>query len=273
MTPTSQIIQQGETNNLDATCDDVDMGIRITAWSTTTVTARKTSDTSVNVLTVREVVDYCTVPSTTIHSDEQSCSNDDNNDNILSDGYKLCTILFGQRFNHRSGGLLAISLSNLNPQNHLGIVLGNMSRMDAVPLPPPPFYGEGDESSSSSSATTERPTASSSSKIIDKEQSTKNEPWYQGKNITPKIGRLMEALDSERINIANAFDINDVRNIYEHFSWSFHVPLETPVLEEERTTSSTVNTQSLLGEASTKKKKRMRPLTVSEMNQQMHYYI
>ena len=71
--PTSQIIQQGETNNLDATCDDdIDMGIRITAWSTTTVTARKTSDTSVNVLTVREVVDYCTVPSTTIHSDEQS---------------------------------------------------------------------------------------------------------------------------------------------------------------------------------------------------------
>ena len=273
MTPTSQIIQQGETKNLDATCDDIDMGIRITAWSTTTVTARKTSDTSVNVLTVREVVDYCTVPSTTIHSDEQSCSNDDN-DNILSDGYKLCTTLFGQRFNHRSGGLLAISLSNLNPQNHLGIVLGNMSRMDAVPLPPPPFYGEGDESSSSSSATTQPPpTTSSSSKIIDKEQSTKNEPWYQGKNKTPKIGRLMEALDSERINIANAFDIDDVRNIYEHFSWSFHVPLETPVLEEERTTSSTVNTQSLLGEASTKKKKRMRPLTVSEMNQQMHYYI
>lgn len=224
-------------------------------------------------MTVREVVDYCTVPSTTIHSDEQSCSNDDNK-NILSDGYKLCTTLFGRRFNHRSGGLLAISLSNLNPQNHLGIVLGNMSRMDVAPLPPPPFYGEGDESSSSSSATTQPPpTTSSSSKIIDKEQSTKNEPWYQGKNITPKIGRLMEALDSERINIANAFDINDVRNIYEHFSWSFHVPLETPVLEEERTTSSTVNTQSLLGEASTKKKKRMRPLTVSEMNQQMHYYI
>ena len=150
--------------------------------------------------------------------------------------------------------------------------------MDVAPLPPPPFYGEGDESSSSSSATTQPPpTTSSSSKIIDKEQSTKNEPWYQGKNKTPKIGRLMEALDSERINIANAFDIDDVRNIYEHFSWSFHVPLETPVLEEERTTSSTVNTQSLLGDASTKKKKkkrtRMRPLTVSEMNQQMHYYI
>ena len=75
------------------------------------------------------------------------------------------------------------------------------------------------------------------------------EPWYQGKCITPNVGRLMEALDRERISIAEALDI-EVRNIYQHFSWSFHVPLETKANDGAKT----------------------RPLTVSEMNQQMHYY-
>ena len=37
--------------------------------------------------------------------------------------------LFGDRFQPRDG-LLAISLSNLNPQNHMGIALGNMTRME-----------------------------------------------------------------------------------------------------------------------------------------------
>lgn len=67
----------------------------------------------------------------------------------------------------------------------------------------------------------------------------------------------MEALDRERIQIANALNI-EVRTIFEHFSWSFHVPLETRVTEDE-----------LISESSPK----TRPLSVSEMNQQMHYYI
>ncbi len=188
---------------------DFDSNIRITCWSTTTITARKTSGTSVNVLTIRDAVDFCTVP----------FKSEDTNDDAL------LRTLFGPRFKYRDGGLLAISLSNLNPQNHLGIVLGNMSRMDPPP-PPPPLN--------------DMPVVEATV-----------EPWYQGKCITPKVGRLMEALDLERINIAKELEI-DVRTIYEHFSWSFHVPLQTQIDQD--------------GETST------RPLTVSEMNQQMHYY-
>lgn len=187
--------------------------ILITCWGTTAITARKTGGSSVNVLTIRQTVDYCTVPFN---------PEDANNDALLQ-------TLFGQRFRYRDGGLLAISLSNLNPQNHLGIVLGNMSRMD--PPPPPLPWNE-----------------MKMEPVID----TATEPWYQGKCITPKVGRLMEALDLERINIAKSLQI-DVRTIYEHFSWSFHVPLETSL--------------EIDGETMT------RPLTVSEMNQQMHYYL
>jgi len=188
---------------------DFHRNIRITCWGTTTITARKTSGTSVNVLTIRDAVDFCTVPFK---------SEDTNNDVLLR-------TLFGPRFKYRDGGLLAISLSNLNPQNHLGIVLGNMSRMDPPP-PPPPLNG--------------MPVVEATV-----------EPWYQGKCITPKVGRLMEALDLERINIAKVLEI-DVRTIYEHFSWSFHVPLQTQNDQDGGTPT--------------------RPLTVSEMNQQMHYY-
>ena len=46
-----------------------------------------------------------------------------------TDGLALCQRLFGDRFQPRDG-LLAITLSNLNPQNHMGIALGNMTRME-----------------------------------------------------------------------------------------------------------------------------------------------
>ena len=225
---------------------DCDIGIRITAWGTTAITARKTSGSSVNVLTIRQSVDFCTVPSSP-EDDDTILQPTDNFmtglPGLLADGYNLCTTLFGKRFQYRKGGLLAISLSNLNPQNHLGIVLGNMSRMD--PPPPPPSL--------------------SSTENVPKSE-TSIEPWYQGKNITPNIGRLMESLDRERIDIAKALDI-DVRTIYQHFSWSFHVPLETPVVEAEFDTS---DSSSALEQSSPRK---MRPSTISEMNQQMHYYL
>ena len=165
--------------------DDDDIDIRITCWGSTSVTARKTSGTSVNVLTVREIVDFCTVPSCFPENDQEiekdsmeteMISSMDKRE-ILENGYTVCTTLFGKRFKRRKGGLLAISLSNLNPQNHLGIVLGNMSRMDPPPPPPPPYYEKGEESATKS-----------------KMDATTIEPWYQGKNITPNIGRLMEAL-------------------------------------------------------------------------------
>ncbi len=136
----------------------------ITAWGTTAVTGRRQSPTRVRVNTVRKLIDLCTVPH-------------DRGGEALA----LCQRLFGDRFQPRDG-LLAISLSNLNPQNHMGIALCNMTRME---------HGE---------------------------------DWSQGQNVTPNVGRLLEALDAERLAIAKALGLK-VRTIFEHFHLSFHVPV------------------------------------------------
>eukprot|EP00562_Extubocellulus_spinifer_P008085 CAMPEP_0178496526 /NCGR_PEP_ID=MMETSP0696-20121128/14165_1 /TAXON_ID=265572 /ORGANISM="Extubocellulus spinifer, Strain CCMP396" /LENGTH=455 /DNA_ID=CAMNT_0020124817 /DNA_START=116 /DNA_END=1480 /DNA_ORIENTATION=- len=138
--------------------------VPIVAWGTTAVTARRTSGVEVQVCTVRTQIDLCTVP-----------------ESASEHGLELCQSLFGNAFKQRDG-ILAISLSNLNAQNHLGIVLGNMSRME------------------------------------------RGESWSQGLNITPNIGRLLEALDEERLAIADALGVK-VRTVREHFSLSFHVPI------------------------------------------------
>ena len=116
----------------------------LTAWGTTAVTARRRSGSEVRINTVRSLIDLCTVP-----------------DSRAQEGLALCRRLFGDRFQSRDG-LLAISLSNLNPQNHMGIALGNMTRME------------------------------------------RGETWSQGRNVTPNTGRLLEALDQERLAIARA---------------------------------------------------------------------
>lgn len=138
----------------------------ITAWGTTVCTARRNGN-QVRVNTVRQAVDTCTIPDS-------------------KDALVLCQNLFpGVQFVPRSG-LLAISLSNVNPQNHLGIALGNMGRME------------------------------------------KGEKWYQLLNITPSIGRFLEALDKERLEIANALNV-EVKTIFEHFHLSFHVPISDSI--------------------------------------------
>jgi opine dehydrogenase len=137
----------------------------ISVWGTTLVTGRQQPDlTSVLVNTVRQKVDIATLPKSAIDA-----------------GHALCTELFGDRFVKRDG-LLAIALSNLNPQNHLGIALLNLTRME------------------------------------------KGETWGQGDNITPTVGRVIEALDDERLAIASALGLS-VRTVREHFSLSFHVPM------------------------------------------------
>lgn len=138
--------------------------VPITAWGTTVVTGRRQNGTTVQVNTVRSRIDMCTVP-------EAETGN----------ALALCQRLFGDRFQPRDG-LLAISLSNLNPQNHLGIALGNITRME------------------------------------------RGEAWSQGQNVTPKIGRLLEQLDLERLAIAKALGLT-VKTIFEHFHLSFHVPV------------------------------------------------
>ena len=88
--------------------------VPIIAWGTTVCTARRTSETSVRVNTVRKSVDLCTIPQAASEA-----------------GLRLCQELFPQIGTFRPrDGLLAITLSNLNPQNHLGIALGNISRME-----------------------------------------------------------------------------------------------------------------------------------------------
>ena len=138
----------------------------IVGWGTTVVSGRQLSPTSVNVNTVRKKIDLATVPASR-----------------SADGLAVCQALFGDRFVDRAS-LMAIALSNLNPQNHMGIALGNMTRME------------------------------------------RGETWSQGQNVTPNVGRLLEALDQERIEIATALDLK-VRTIFEHFHLSFHVPMNS----------------------------------------------
>lgn len=140
------------------------VAVPIIAWGTTIVTGRQTGPAAVTVNTVRSKVDIAAVPATGSAA-----------------GLAICQRLFGDRFVDR-GRLMAIALSNLNPQNHMGIALGNMTRME------------------------------------------RGEAWSQGQNVTPNVGRLLEALDSERLEIAAALDL-DVRTIFQHFHLSFHVPI------------------------------------------------
>eukprot|EP00529_Nitzschia_sp_RCC80_P013579 CAMPEP_0113510664 /NCGR_PEP_ID=MMETSP0014_2-20120614/38263_1 /TAXON_ID=2857 /ORGANISM="Nitzschia sp." /LENGTH=608 /DNA_ID=CAMNT_0000406643 /DNA_START=86 /DNA_END=1912 /DNA_ORIENTATION=+ /assembly_acc=CAM_ASM_000159 len=196
--------QQLHNNKRMNTGDDEDLlNIVITAWGTTICTARKpaaaapsqrslastsTSSSSsspsslssnryhyhhhhlqVDIKTVRNSVDLCTIP--------QPKS---------SEGLRMCRHLFPDTDFRSRDGLLAISLSNVNPQNHLGMALGNISRMD------------------------------------------RNENWFQFQNTTPKIGSLLEALDHERLDIADALGV-EVKTLQEHFALSFHVPISDSV--------------------------------------------
>lgn len=89
------------------------VSLPIVVWGTTLLTGRQKPDnTGVTVNTVRQKIDFATVPRS-----------------AAGEGKTLCTDLFGDRFVERDG-LLAISLSNLNPQNHLGIALLNLTRME-----------------------------------------------------------------------------------------------------------------------------------------------
>lgn len=155
------------------------LDIPVVVWGTTVTAGRRTGDAKVNIATVRAKVDIATIPVSK-----------------AAQGLQLCQALFGDRFVERADAL-AISLSNLNPQNHLGIALCNFTRME---------HGE---------------------------------TWGQNENITSSVGRLLEALDAERLAIAEAAGYK-VRTIREHFSLSFHVD-PAPVGEMAREIASRGN--------------------------------
>ncbi len=146
--------------------------VPIVAWGTTVVSGRRTARGCVRVSSVRSEVDIATLPAADA-------------DPMLA----LCRVLFGDRFRARAG-LLAVALSNVNPQNHLAIALCNFTRME------------------------------------------RGETWFQNTNITDSVGRLMEALDAERLAIAEAFGVA-VRTLRQHFHLSFHAP-EAPLGEMAR---------------------------------------
>ncbi|HZH51610.1 MAG TPA: NAD/NADP octopine/nopaline dehydrogenase family protein [Microvirga sp.] len=136
----------------------------IVAWGTTVTTGRQKSGTEVHVSTIRSKVDMATVP---LSAGER--------------GLAMCRALFGDRFNEKDD-LLAIALSNLNPQNHMGIALCNLTRME------------------------------------------RGETWGQHQNVTMAVGRLFEALDEERLDIARGFGLS-VRTVREHYHFSYGVPM------------------------------------------------
>lgn len=151
----------------------------IAAWGTTVVSGRRTAPGCVRMSSVRTEVDVATLPAAAA-------------DPVLA----LCRTLFGDRFRLRDG-LLAVALSNVNPQNHLAIALCNFTRME------------------------------------------RGETWFQNTNITDSVGRLMEALDAERLAIAEAFGL-PVRTLRQHFHLSFHAP-EAPLGEMARVLAAAGN--------------------------------
>ncbi len=148
------------------------VAVPIVAWGTTVVSGRRTAPGCVRVSSLRTEVDIATLPASAAEP-------------MLA----LCRVLFGDRFRTRAG-LLAVALSNVNPQNHLAIALCNFTRMERA------------------------------------------ETWFQNTNITDAVGRLMEALDAERLAIAEAFGLS-VRTLRQHFHLSFHAP-EAPLGEMAR---------------------------------------
>jgi opine dehydrogenase len=136
--------------------------IPIAVWNTTILTSKAQSSTEIKVGAVRAKVDMAVVPV-----------------RFGAHAQAICEQLFGDKFIVKDD-ILTIALSNLNPQNHMGIALCNLTRME------------------------------------------RGETWGQRSNVTPAVGRLLEALDQERRSIAAAFG-KSVRTVLEHYALSFGV--------------------------------------------------
>jgi opine dehydrogenase len=146
--------------------------VPIVALSTTVLRARQPSPTSVKIATIRKKVDFATMPAS-----------------ASGRGREACVALFGERFVERQD-VLAITLSNVNPQSHMALALCNFTRME------------------------------------------KGEAWGQNENMTDAVGRLLEALDAERLAIAEAFGLT-VRSMREHYSLTYGLP-DAPLGETAR---------------------------------------
>jgi opine dehydrogenase len=86
--------------------------IPIVAWSTTVTTGKAPSQTEVRVGNVRAGVDMAVIP---VKDSER--------------GLSVCKELFGDRFLLKDD-IITVALSNLNPQDHMGIALCNLTRIE-----------------------------------------------------------------------------------------------------------------------------------------------
>lgn len=88
------------------------LSVPVIAWSTTVLTARRLGSEAVHIGNIRARVDMTTVPATQREA-----------------GLACCEGLFGPVFRD-CGDIVSITLSNLNPQNHLAIALCNATRIE-----------------------------------------------------------------------------------------------------------------------------------------------
>jgi opine dehydrogenase len=88
------------------------VGAPIAALGTTVATARQTSHTSVHINNVRRAVDVAALPASR-----------------TAEAAATCTMLFDDRFVARDD-VLAITLSNINPEGHMGMALCNFTRIE-----------------------------------------------------------------------------------------------------------------------------------------------
>ena len=86
--------------------------IPIVAWSTTVLTCKPRGPNRFNIGTIRAKVDMATLPA------RQAVS-----------ALATCIALFGDRFTPKDD-ILSIALSNINPQDHLGMAICNLSRIE-----------------------------------------------------------------------------------------------------------------------------------------------
>lgn len=140
---------------LDKLLAERGMTLPIVAWSTTLLRSRQPDLASCRIATLRKKVDMAVLPV-----------------ELSEAGLGVCRDLFGDRFNLRSD-LLAVALSNVNPQGHMALSLCNFTRMEL------------------------------------------GEVWDQNAHSTPAVERLSDAVDAERIALANAFGVS-VRTAREH---------------------------------------------------------
>jgi len=86
--------------------------IPIVAWSTTVLTCKPRGPNRYNIGTIRAKVDAATLPA-----------------RYAGRAMDICVALFGDRFSPKDD-ILTIALSNINPQDHLGMALCNLSRIE-----------------------------------------------------------------------------------------------------------------------------------------------